>query len=254
MNKTYRFLLYLGILLISGCTSYESLLSYNESSIPSSPQNINNFKPLHIKPHDLLSIQISSTDAVAVQAFQLSNGATGEQNASNANEYLVNNEGYIEFPTLGRIELKGLEIEAAKDKILGLLSPYFAQNPIVQVKLNNFTVNVHGEVGKGGAFSVNNDRLTVIEAVIMAGDFTSYSRRDSVLIIRENEGIREFVYVDFNSAEIFNSPHFYLQQNDVIYIKPSKNKTSTVRDPSSRYLPWVSTLVSVAALVFAVTR
>ena len=237
--------------MINACTPYETLVSYNESAIPTTPQNITNFEPLKIKAHDLLTIRISSANGQAIKAFQLT---SSEENGSSAGQYLVNSKGFIEFPTLGSIELARLEIEAAQDKILRLLSPYFEQNPIVQVKLNNFTVNVHGEVSGGGSFSVNNDRLTVIEAVTMAGDFTSYSRRDSVLIIRENEGVRQFGYVDFNSADIFNSPYFYLQQNDVIYVQPTKNKISSVRDPSSRFLPWVSTLVSVAALVITVTR
>jgi len=251
MNKVYFGFLFLGMLLISSCTSYESLLSYNESAIPGTPQSINNFKPLRIKSHDLLSIQISSVDGDAIQAFQLS---TGGESGSAGHLYLVNSDGFIEFPTLGSIAVKGLEIETAKDTIQALLSPYFTQKPIVQVKLDNFTVNVHGEVGGGGTFRINNDRLTVIEAVIMAGDFTNYSRRDSVLIIRENENIREFAYVNFNSADIFNSPYFYLQQNDVIYIRPNKSKVNTVRDPASRFLPWVSTLVSMAALLFSITR
>lgn len=253
MNNTYLSIIgLLGLLMISACTPYETLLSYNESTIPSTPQNIINFEPLRIKAHDLLTIQISSIDGVAAQAFQLS--SAGDEDNNNVSQYLVNSKGFIAFPTLGNIELKGLEIEEAQDKVLGLLSPYFKLNPIVQVKLNNFTVNVHGEVSNGGSFRIDNDRLTIIEAVTMAGDFTTYSRRDSVLIIRENEGVREFAYVNFNSAEVFNSPYFYLQQNDVVYVQPTKNKISSVRDPSSRYLPWVSTLVSVAALIITVTR
>jgi len=236
---------------IMSCTSYKSLLSYNESpQIPSQPQQITNYKPITIQPNDILQIKVLSTDPIAAQPFNLSGGESG----SGLGDYLVNSDGFIDFPTIGKIELKGLPIEGVKSKIAELLSPYFEQTPIVQVRLTNFKINVNGEVGRPGSFNVVNDRISLIDAVTLAGDFTNYSSRDSILIIREQDGLRTFGYVNFNSSDVFNSPYFYLQQNDVLYVRPDKTIVNSVRDPASRFLPWISAAVSITALIITLTK
>ncbi len=248
-------LLYFLLLIatMSSCTSYKSLLNYNESpQIPKGPQVITNFKPLTIQPSDILRVRVSSTDMAAVAPFSTSSSTSGE--GGGFDEYLVSSEGDIDFPTIGKISVKGLQVEEIKARILERLKPFFSQEPIVQVRLTNFRINVNGEVSSPGSFSVYSDRVTIIEAISLAGDFTSYSQRDSILIIREQDGVRNFGYVNFNSSEIFSSPYFYLQQNDVVYVRPSKTKVNSVRDPSSRILPWISAGVSVIVLIFTVSR
>ena len=160
----------------------------------------------------------------------------------------------IELPTIGTVAVKGLQVEQIQTKIVDLLKPYFTTPPIVEVRLTNFRISVNGEVSSPGTFNVYNNRVTVIEAITLAGDFTGYSRRDSVMIIREEDGIRNFGYVDFTSSAVFSSPYFYLQQNDVVYVQPNKGKVNTVRDPASRALPWVSVGVSVLLLVVTIAR
>lgn len=253
MSKIIQLIFLALVLLSSSCTSYKALLNYNEDpNIFKSPQQITNFKPLTIQANDILRIRISSLDATAVSPFSMS--STENSEGGGFDEYLVNSQGEIDFPTIGKVKMEGLEIEVAKAKILELLNPYFSQTPIVQMRLTNFRVNVHGEVRGPGSFNVQNDRLTIIEAITLAGDFTTDSQRDSILIIREQNGVRNFGYVNFNSAEIFESPYFYLQQNDVIYVRPSKTKVNSVRDPATRFLPWVSAGVSIILLVFTVSR
>ncbi len=241
--------LILGV-IVSGllsCTSYERLINYHESPlIPTEPQVINNYQPITVQANDILAIRVLSTNPVVAQPFNLS----GEDGTG----YLVNGDGYIDFPTVGKIKLQGLEIEAVKTKIIESLAPYFEETPIVQVRLTNFRVNVNGEVGNPGSFMVNNERLTVIDAITLAGDFTNYSARDSILIIREEDGMRSFGYIDFSSPELFNSPYFYLQQNDVLYVKPDKTIVSTVRDPATRFLPWLGGAVSLVALILSLRR
>ena len=258
INKMKNIIIFYSIVIVlflgTSCTSYKALLSYNEfPEISQKSQTIQNFKPLTIHVNDLLSIQISSTDADAIRPFTISAG-TEEGGTNNTNSYLVNSNGEIEFPTIGKIKLQGLEIEAAKNKIQAALAPYFQQAPIINLRLTNFRVIVNGEVGSPGAYGVPNDRLTIIEAITMAGDFTSYSRRDSILIIREQDGVRNFGYVNFNNADLFNSPYFYLAQNDVIYVRPSKTKVNSVQDPASRFLPWISAGVSVVVLLITLFR
>lgn len=241
----------LSILFCSlSCTSYKSFVNYNEGPriIPSQPQLITNYKALTVQPNDILEIRVVSTDPIAVQPFNLSGESSG------LGGYLVSSDGFIDFPTIGKIELKGMEVEAVKVKIASLLEPYFQQAPIVQVRLSNFKVNVNGEVKNPGSFSVNNDRITLIDALTLAGDFTPYSSRDSILIIREQNGMRTFGYVNFNSPDVFNSEYFYLQQNDVLYVKPDKAIVNSVRDPATRVLPWLSAAVSLTALLISLNR
>lgn len=244
------------ILFLSNCKSYDNFLSYNEYPFPTEAQMINNYKPLKIQPNDILRIRISSTDVNAVKPFTIAGANPDSESGGGANfeEYLVNSNGNINFPTVGLIELKGLEIEEAQTKMQEKLAPYFKESPIVQMRLTNFSVNINGEVSSPGTFPVNNNRLTIIEAVTMAGDFTRYSRRDSILIIREMDGSREFGYVDFNSPDIFSSPYFYLQQNDVVYVRPRKAVVNSVKDSSSKVLTWVSAGISFFTFIFTAIR
>ena len=254
MKFSFQLAMLCFVIFSSSCTSYKGLLNYNDSPrIPTGPMEITNFEPLTIQPNDIIRIRVSSPDPSSVAPFSLSSSGASKEGGG-SDEYLVNSDGYIDFPTIGRISVKGLQIEEVKGKILEKLSTYFSQAPIVQVRLVNFKVNVNGEVRGPGSFTVNNDRLTIIEAITKAGDFTNYAMRDSILIIREQNGTREFGYVNFNSAEIFSSPYFYLQQNDVIYVRPDKTKVASVRDPASRFLPWISTGISVILLLFTIGR
>jgi len=254
--KSFMYLIVLLCVIgLTSCVTHQSLLNFSESPrIPTSPQAINNYNPIRIQQSDILQIRLSSANASAILPFSTAGMDSDNSQAAAFEEYLVNSDGAINFPTLGKISVKGLTIEEANEKIQGLLKPYFEQEPLLQVRLSNFQVNVNGEVNSPGALRVRNERLTILEAVTMAGDFTNFSQRDSILVIRENDGVRNFGYVNFNSAELFNSPYFYLQQNDVVYIPPTKIKVGTVRDPASKFLPWVSSLVSVAALIISLSR
>lgn len=246
-------------LVFSGCTSYHSILNYHQTPVfPTLPQEIVNYRPIIIQPHDILYIRIYSPDPVAVQPFN-SESTTGSALAispqvASLEGYLVGKDGSIDFPTLGKIGLSGLDMESAKQKLLQLLEPYFAEPPIVKIRMLNFRINVNGEVNRPGSFSIDNERVTLLDAITMAGDFTNFSRRDSILIIREVEGLRTFGYVDFNSAMVFSSPYFFLQQNDVLYIRPSKAKLTSLRDPASRALPYISAGTSLVALLIAIFR
>jgi polysaccharide export outer membrane protein len=243
------------LLSMTSCVTYDSLVNFSDPpGMPAESQTIENFEPVKIQPSDILSIRISSNDALAVQPFMIG-GTTGEQSpAAGTVDYLVNSRGEITFPTLGRIPVLNLEPEAVADTILSRLAPYFSKPPIVDVALVNFKINVNGEVNNPGIFSVQNERVTILDALTLAGDLTSYSRRDSILIVRERDGVRSFGYIDLNTADAFNSPYFYLKQNDVVYVRPEKNKTSSVRDSASRFLPWVSVIVSLTAVTVSVLR
>ncbi|WP_170110173.1 polysaccharide biosynthesis/export family protein [Flavilitoribacter nigricans] len=234
---------------LGSCVTYDSLVNFNEApGIPDQPQSITNYEPIVIQPNDILEIQINSANAASVQPFRTNSSSEG------GNGFLVNSEGNITFPTLGKIPMKGLAVEAAADTLLKLLDPYFEQEPIVSVRLANFRINVNGEVNNPGIFPVQNERVTILDALSLAGDFTSFSRRDSIMVIRERDGVRTFGHLDLNSTDVFNSPYFYLQQNDVVYVRPAKTKTNAVRDPATRVIPWISVIASLTVVAISIIR
>lgn len=244
---------------MSSCVSYDSLVNYDQPPLSEGArQAIDNYRPLVIQPNDILHIRLSSPDEAAAQPFQLVGAGPG-MNANNAvgmllNGFLVNEQGEIAYPTIGRIKVGGLTMAAATEKLLTAVRPYFNEDPIIDIRLLNFTVNVNGEVSQPGSFTIPNERVTALEAIIRAGDLTGYADRDSVMVIREIGGERTFGYLDFNSPEVFASPYFYLQQNDVIYVRPLRRKVLTVQDPVRRALTYVSAATGVAAFIVAISR
>ena len=179
-------------------------------------------------------------------------GNIGQNNPS-LQGYLVDPNGYVDFPVLGKMKLSDRTIEEAQTLIAEKLVPYL-NNPVIIMRFLNFRLTVLGEVNKPGTISVQGERITILEALGQAGDLTPYSNREKIMVIREQEGKREFGYIDIHSPEIFQSPYFYLQQNDIVYVEPTKAATATVRDPISEILPLVSGILSIAALLIAFTR
>lgn len=259
MNKKHShhigFIFLLITFSLMSCTSYQSLRNFTEPPrIPTEPQQIKNFEPIILQPSDVVQVRLSSSDPLALKPFVTTGNSGGDEGANLSDEFLISEDGTITFPLVGDILIADLTIKAAKEKVLQSISPYFEQQPLIQMRLMNFNVHVNGEVARPGAYFVGDDRISIIEALTMAGDFTSYSRRDSVMVIRERAGIRSFGYVDFKSYDVFESPYYYLKQNDMIYVMPDKTKVNSIRDPGSRILPWVSSAVSVAVLLITITR
>jgi len=231
------------VLMTVGCIPYKTIVNYNEDAARfKTPQAISNYKPLQVEPNDILQIDVVSIESEAVAIFK----------DLQVNGFTVSPEGNIDFPLVGTIEVGGSTLEEVKLKLLSELKTYFIKAPTVNVRLANFKINVNGEVNNPGIFSINNDRVTIIEAITLAGDFTSFSRRDSVMIIREQGNSRVFGYVDFNSSETLNSPYFYLKQNDVVYVKPNKTKLGTIRNRESKIVPFVSVGLSLIILTITV--
>ncbi len=245
MNKTTLLALLAIVLLSSSCVQYKDVLSYEETPVfPTTAQAITNYQPIVIQPNDILQVTVSSLAPEAAAPF----------NGSGEGGYMVDASGNITLPTLGDIRVADLTLEEIKATFKKQLQPYFSETPIVNVRLQNFKVSVNGEVGSPGIFAVANGRITMIEAITRSGDFTPYSRRDSILIIREFNNERSFGYIDFNSAAAFDSPYFYLKQNDVVYVRPTKTKVATVRDPATRILPFVSIVTGLTALILTILR
>ncbi|MFK7935348.1 MAG: polysaccharide biosynthesis/export family protein [Saprospiraceae bacterium] len=244
MNHTSKLLLFLCLILCSSCVQYRDLLSYDAApGVPTAPQPITNQTAILIQPNDVISVNVSSSSVAAAAPF---NSAAGG--------YQVDADGMIELPTLGLFRVKDLSVSTIKANLKAALRPYFSEEPMVNIRLVNFKINVNGEVGNPGIFQIENGSVTIVDALTLAGDFTPYSRRDSIMIVREFKGERTFGYVDFNSADVFNSPYYFLQQNDMIYVRPRKEKVGTVNDESGVWLRFVSIATGLVAITLSLIR
>lgn len=183
---------------------------------------------------DLLSITVTAWDPTVVTPFNppvYSYAQQGEQPfvASQAMyTYLVDKEGYINFPVIGKIKVDGLTKQELSSLLQDKISKY-VKDPLVNVQITNFKVMVMGEVTRPGGLSVKNDRITILDAIGYSGDLTINADRKNILVIRDNNGQKEFGRLDITQPDIFASPYFYLQQNDVVYVEPNVAKQKNAR-------------------------
>jgi polysaccharide export outer membrane protein len=177
-------------------------------------------------------------------------GGAGAINPFLLQGFTVDSSGYIEFPNIGRIQIGGLTLEGVRDKIDTALRPYLP-NAAVNVKFLNFRYSILGDIMQPGTYTTINERVSILEAIATAGDFTPYAERDQVLLIREGDGQRIVTKLDLQDEDIFTSPYYYLQQNDVIYIEPTQAKVATVADPLTRAISYGTAFLSV--ITFALT-
>ena len=256
-QKKYIFLICISIFFIS-CGSKQDIVYFQNVDSVGSSKAITQFNPT-IKPDDMLTIVVSALDQDAVKPFNLATitfSGDGQQvNRATQQSYLVDANGNIEFPVLGSLKLAGLNRNQATTLLTDLLKEYIV-NPIVNIRTVNFKVTILGEVSSPGSFTIPNERITIIEALGLAGDMTIQAERKNVLVVREENGKKTYHRVDMTSEDVFNSPVYYLSQNDVIYVEPnnSRVKSSTVGPNTGATLGVITTLITAAAFVFSVTR
>ena len=252
-------------ILFTGCTSYKKVPYMQD------PETVNAYGkeiPLYdakIMPKDLLSITVNTTDPQAAAPFNLTvqtplNAAIANINTTtqpSLQQYLVNNQGEIDFPVLGRLKVGGMTKNEAEALIREGLKPYLKETPIVTVRMANYKISVLGEVTRPGTFTVSNEKVNVLEALAMAGDMTVYGLRDDIKLIREDaNGRQEIVTLDLNKAETILSPYYWLQQNDIIYVTPNKAKArnSDIGSSTSLWFSATSILISIASLLYNILR
>ncbi len=257
MNQYFLYyLLALPLVALNSCVQHKQLINFNEGAeFPAGAQAIAVLADVRIQADDLLEIGVYAEDPAAVAPFTLQGIGvrTKEENNVTGNNYLVDQAGDIEFPVLGKMRLGGLSIEQARDTFKQRLQRYIA-NPIVNVRWLNFKFTVLGEVTHPATYTLPESSVTVLEAVGLAGDLTNYGNRKNILIIREQDGKREFGRVNLQDKSVFSSPYYYLKQNDVVYVEPIKQKTSIVSDQAAKVLPWVSAGAIVANILILLTR
>ena len=263
MRKTVKILSLLALVAImaSGCVTQKKMTYLREITAQSSDSVNAHFTPkseITIKPADVITIFISALDQEAVSPYNLymvnfnDPGSTQIRSTPTLLTYRVDEAGDIEMPVLGKLHVEGMVRQEVEDMIKRLLESQVVK-PLVQVNLISPKVSVLGEVARPGIVSISNGRLTLLEALAAVGDMTPYGRRDNVLISREVDGKMEFTRIDMTKDDIYASPYYYLQQNDVVYISPNK-----VRSISSSnvglWLSTVSTVASAATVIVTVLR
>ncbi|MFD1467658.1 polysaccharide biosynthesis/export family protein [Hymenobacter caeli] len=251
-------LLCIAIALFTSCSAGRNLVYFSDLTGTSTDQTpIQNRIETKIESGDLLSIIVSSLNAETNLMFNsgillpaATGGGAGTAATNRINEgYLVDSNGEINLPTIGKIKMTGLTKEEAADKITTIVGKS-AKSPIVTVRFLNFRVTVIGEVNRPATFTVPSEKINVLEALGLAGDMTGYGRRDDVLIIREKNNVRTTTRINLNNKSVLNSPFFYLQQNDIVYVEPDHAKALQVSTRSVN-LPIYLSVASV--LLFFLT-
>lgn len=167
--------------------------------------------------------------------------------------YLVDPEGNIDFPVVGKIKLAGLSPTQAKELMSQKLVTYI-KSPVVEVRVLNYKVNMMGEIGRVGPVLAPNHKLNILEAISAAGDIPLTGRKDRVLVIREKDGKQQFGRINLNSKSLFTSPYYYLQKNDIIYVEPNRLKRQQTNEFLLFYLPTISTLIASALSVYGIVQ
>ena len=248
------------------CISHQELVNFRplDPATTLNPQEITNRTDLTAQPEDLLKIMVSSLNEEASVPFNLP--VDGESAARNigggegilplelTTGYFVDEEGYIDFPILGSLYVQGLTLTEIKRELVKQLSDGYLKNPVINIRFLNLKVTVLGEVNLPGLIRLSNKRVTLLEALGIAGDLTVYADRTSVLVVREDNGERTFERLNLQSEDIFSSPYFYLEQNDVIYVEPINARVATVADPLQRIVGYASAALSLVTLIVAFTR
>ena len=215
-----------------------------------------------IQKNELISITVYSDNQTASNYYNLPtpqaaatapNMVISTGAAPAGSSYLVDEYGNIQFPGLGLLKVAGLTKDSLYKTLYSKLSDKL-QNPYFAIRLSSYRVTMIGEVARPGQFTIPNERISLLEAISLAGDLTAYGRRDNVLIIREINGERSFARLDLKNPEILNSPYFYLQPNDVVLVDLTKNKAAASDVSTVRNISLATSIISVLAIVISILQ
>lgn len=253
----------LSLMLFSSSCSSPKNIAYMQNAVYGQEEFVVNLNEIRIQPKDKLSIVVSCKEPELARLFNLvqATNRVGQENSIQQSDgrvsvYTVDSDGDIEFPILGKVHIAGLTREEISEKIAkDLIDGKWVSDPVVSVEYANLHFSVVGEVKSPGTYSISNDKVTLLEAISKAGDLTPYGERE-ITVIREKDGKRIKYLVDLRDNSMFESPAYYLQQNDIIYVQPNKTVARQAADnPNnlksiSLWTSIASLLTTVAVLVF----
>jgi polysaccharide biosynthesis/export protein len=234
--------------LFSSCSSQKALGYVEDFTDTSGKAKVKYPEPL-IQKSDVLSIIVYSDaldQGVTDAMYNLANGGTG---SSSTQGFLVDLDGYIQYPRIGKIKAEGLTkaqlSEEIRKKVTGPL-----QNPTVLVRLLNFKITMLGEVARSGPISIPSEKVTILEAIGLAGDVTIYGKKDEIVILRPTDSTVEHGTIDLSSKKLFESPYYFLRQNDVVLVNPNKNKARLTDQVFNQRLGIAFSMINMIALLY----
>jgi polysaccharide export outer membrane protein len=249
-----RFFGLLFLMLISSCVSKKDIIYFQNDEIDQSKVS-NSYKTI-IKPDDVLQITITALDIEAVRPFNLaavtystsSNSAIG---VAQQQTYLVDNKGEIDFPVIGKIKIGGLTRDETNELLRKKLSPDYIKDPNINIRIANYKISVMGDVRRPGSYNITNERITILDALALAGDTNISAQRDNVLIIREEKGKKLQYRVDLRSNRLLTSPVYYLQQNDVMYVQQNyaRIQSASANSNTTLFISITGLLIAIATLL-----
>lgn len=217
------------VCLIASCSPSKDVVYFQDANQFETLVD-NNTSNTKFKVDDLVSIHVSVLDPEASAPFNLYRGSQEGGMRPEQVDYLVDKNGEIDFPVIGKIKIAGLSPSETQKLLEEKLSDYLV-NPIINIRIKNFTVTILGAVSKPGTYPVNGEQITIMEALGMAGDITIKGRKDNVMVIRDFDGTKVYNRINLNQKDALKSPVFYLTQNDVVYVEPNKSgKTASSLD------------------------
>lgn len=257
-------LMAMAVVMLAGCASHKNV-AYFQNSEEIDLAKSQYLYDARIMPKDQLTITVSTTNDEAAIPFNLTVPTPYSVNSRNTTSqamlqtYLVDNNGNINYPILGQIHVGGLTKSECEQMIQEQVRPYMAdaENPIVTVRMTGYQISVIGEVARPGTFTVSREKISILEALAQAGDLTIYGQRKNVQLIREDASGQKSIHTfDLTDADIINSPYFYLQQNDVIYVTPNKVKAqnSSVGSMTTLWFSATSILISLTSLLYNILK
>lgn len=240
---------------ITSCGSKKDILYFQD--IESFPLNVTDKTKyqLHIVPNDNLLITVSALNPVAAEPFNTISSTNSYSTNLEWRGYLVDERGEINFPVIGKVSVGGLT-KAEAEKLLSDKISHYINNPVVNIRYMNYKISILGEVNKPGTYTINDEKISLPEALSLAGDLTIYGQRQNVQIYRMENGEKKYYTVDLTSPAIFYSPSYYLQQNDLVYVKPNKARAGASAYNQSLPLIFsaISILVTVASFVITLSK
>ncbi|MFV5685824.1 polysaccharide biosynthesis/export family protein [Flavobacterium sp. GB2R13] len=249
------------VLFLFSCASRRDVVYY-QGIDDATPQEKSNSYEIKMQPDDLLMIIVSAEDPEIAMPFNLKTFSVSNaskldivRGQETVQLYLVDAQGAIDFPVLGKLKVSGL----TRSEVLKMLQDKIAvyiKSPIVNLRVMNFKISVQGEVNLPGSYPVASERITLIEALTMAKDLTIYGKRNNILIIREIDGVKSYNRVDITKSDFINSPFYYLAQNDVVYVEPNKNKINGAAiGPNTGVIISISSLlITLITLIITTTK
>jgi polysaccharide export outer membrane protein len=256
-KRTLLFTIFMLTICFSSCVSEKNITYFQFDEIDQ--EKVSNVYKTVFKPDDLLQITVASDDIAAVQAFNLpavafsaaTNAVVGQPQQLS---YLIDSNGEIDFPVFGKLKIGGSTREETIRMLKSKLNPDYVKDPTINIRISNFKITVQGDVRSPGTFNIPNERVTVLDAIGLAGDLNISGKRDNVLVIREEGDLKKEYRVNLLSKKTYTSPVFYLQQNDIVYVEHNYAKIQSASSNSNTglFISIAGTLIAIVTLLIRI--